>query len=174
MLNTIPSVSRTGHGGEGASDGVERDEGNLLKAVILRAKDRLIEVHAHSASVIPPLIARLEAARSARVYVKQCDTLLANEANDGGGQGQLLPAALGEFATRHELISKRAASTPIDAAGLRALQADLESMSFGASASTQDQVEVKKLLMLYETTLSLANATQTRLRETLKTIAQNL
>ncbi|WP_140413299.1 hypothetical protein [Pandoraea sp. PE-S2T-3] len=148
---------------------IDDADGNLLKAVILRARDQLIEVHAHSMSALPLLIARLDAARSARDYAKVCDGLLASAT-----QTQSLPPALREFATRHDLISAEAASAPFDAPALRRLKADLEAVSFAGGAATQDQVEVKRLLMFYETTLSLANGTQTRLRETLKSITQNI
>jgi len=180
MWNAIPRVSGTRledglavmskiSAYDSADTRIDDADGNLLKAVILRARDKLIEVHAHSTSALPLLIARLDAARSARDYVKVCDSLLASAART-----QPLPPALREFAAQHDLISAGASSAPFDARALRRLKADLEALSFAGGSSTQDQVEVKRLLMFYETTLSLANGTQTRLRETLKSITQNI
>ncbi|WP_150626534.1 hypothetical protein [Pandoraea captiosa] len=117
--------------------------------------------------------ARMGIAREASAFGALVDTLLKDAS--GGGASGTLPSSLRDFAVRHGLLSAHAARAPLDAAGLQALGARLQSLAMNDGASsTSEQIQLKRFVTRYDNTLTLYNAVVSRLGEMMKRLVSSL
>ena len=94
---------------------------------------------------------------------------------DRDAKPQVLPQALRDFATRHELLTSHAASEPFDAQQLQRLESQLQALaSNDGASSTRDQIELKRFVSRYDNTLTLYNAVISKLGEITKKIVSSL
>ncbi|MDR3399337.1 MAG: hypothetical protein P4M06_17475 [Pandoraea sp.] len=174
MIDRIPGASSRPYS-PGVSDigAIAAASPNPLLATMVASHEELRQLQSMADTWLGAERTRMNVAREVSDFAALAGAM-ARRASTGASK-EVLPKALRDFAVQHELVSPQAAAEPFDAASLQSLESRLRSLALtNGASSTRDQIQLKKLVTRYDSTLTLYNAMIARLGEVTKRILSSI